>query len=126
MTAPNQWSLTYKSDYSRENWLRIWNDKKEREEAKNFSLKCKSQAYFEEGPPKGKQVKSENKDDNRELKKFRDNCKIVFLFPDLDSKKLSTGHGTKKLEKLDQKTEINEKLDLTVVQKPSNTSTDIY
>ena len=41
-----------------------------------------------QGPPKGKQVKSESKDDNRELKKFRDNCKIVFLFPDLDSKKV--------------------------------------
>ncbi len=41
-----------------------------------------------QGPPKGKQVKSENKDDNSELKKFRDNCKIVFLFPDLDSKKV--------------------------------------
>eukprot|EP00088_Acartia_fossae_P033241 TRINITY_DN34007_c0_g1_i1.p1 TRINITY_DN34007_c0_g1~~TRINITY_DN34007_c0_g1_i1.p1 ORF type:complete len:128 (-),score=25.52 TRINITY_DN34007_c0_g1_i1:38-421(-) len=127
MTAPNQWSLTYKSDYSRENWLKIWNDKKEREEAKNFSKKCRSQAFFGEGSGNSKRdsKKSGSLDDNIELQKFKDNCKIVFLFPDLDSKKLSPGRGSRKVVKLDTKHTNTSNIEFLSDKKTVPNSTDI-
>lgn len=86
MSGPGKWSLTYKSDNTSQDWFGI--RRLEEKESKNFSKQCQLDYAAAKVGKKGF---------SEDFRRFQNDCKLLYLFPDLDSSKFVRAHQKKTL-----------------------------